>query len=104
MFCIMKKTELTRLFANLNDISLSDAGRILDALSELIVAVGASGESFNLPGVLRIDIAMSKPRRAYDFKSGEVGYTESKPMARVKIGARLREAIQNAPVKTLKTK
>lgn len=94
----MKKDELIRLYSSLFDVPQRDAKVIIDSFSQLVEDVLARGESLTLPGIMTVGVKISKPRRAFQFKDGTVGYTTPKPVPFVKFGTRARAAASTAPV------
>lgn len=95
----MKKSELVKMFANHNSISQAQAEHWLNQFANLIEDVVAMGESMSLPGILSIGVKVTKPRRAYDFQTGEMKLTTPKTVPDIKVGSRLKEVALTAPVK-----
>lgn len=94
----MTKDEAIRYYANSYDTTLTESKQILNNFSAFIEDVVAMGEELTLPGVMTVGVKETKPRKGYNFQTGETVMYDSKLVPYVKIGAKLKRAAAGAPM------
>ena len=89
----MNKGELIDALADKADVTKADAGRLLEALEEIVVAQLRKDEKVTITGFVSFERVHKAARTARNPQTGATINVAAKKDAKVKAGAALRKAV-----------